>query len=148
MYFIKKMVGMPTENLKPQIQQATLKGSLYTVARDTRYIICREMIINFYESLNGHFIEFSSGGKTYTFPIYVDMNLVTFEIKKRGMIKSCFEWTLNEGNHVGCYMNPNDQEKFQDIVCRALKILFDDDNIKDHMKLCKHLEGIPSYKRK
>ena len=67
-------------------------------------------------------------------------------MKKKGTVNSCFEWTLSEGDHVGCYMDPKDQERFQDVVCRILKITFDDENIKDHLKLCKHLDGIPTYK--
>ena len=34
-------------------------------------------------------------------------------------------------------MDPAEQEKFQDLVCKVLKLLMDDENIKDHMKLCK-----------
>ena len=43
-------------------------------------------------------------------------------------------------------MDPKDKEKFRDVLCRALKIILNDDNIKDHLKLCKELPGIPIYK--
>lgn len=31
-------------------------------------------------------------------------------------------------------------------MCRALKVITNDENIKDHLKLCKDLPGIPIYK--
>ncbi len=45
-------------------------------------------------------------------------------------------------------MDPKDKEKFKfkDIACRALKQILNDENIKDHLKLCKQLPGIPVYK--
>ena len=43
-------------------------------------------------------------------------------------------------------MDPNDRDKFRDICCRILKALHNDDNIKDHLKLCRELSGIPVYK--
>jgi hypothetical protein len=34
-------------------------------------------------------------------------------------------------------MDPKEKEKFKDISCKALKVILNDENIKDHMKLCK-----------
>jgi hypothetical protein len=43
-------------------------------------------------------------------------------------------------------MDPKDSHKFRDIVCKMIKNLLNDENIKDHLKLCKDLPGIPIYK--
>ena len=75
------------------------------------------------------------------------MQLVTFNMNKGGKVNACFEWCLDEtGEHVGCYMDPTDRDKFRDVICKILKSMLNDDNIKDHMKLCKEVGGIPIYK--
>ena len=75
------------------------------------------------------------------------MNLVNFTMNKGGKVNACFEWSLDEtGEHIGCYMDPLEQDKFRDVICRILKALHNDENIKDHRKLCKDLSGIPIYK--
>lgn len=43
-------------------------------------------------------------------------------------------------------MDPKDKDKFKDIACKILKLILNDENIKDHLKLCKDLPGIPVYK--
>lgn len=43
-------------------------------------------------------------------------------------------------------MDPKEKDKFRDVLCRALKEIANDENIKDHLKLCKDLPGIPVYK--
>jgi hypothetical protein len=75
------------------------------------------------------------------------MGLVSFTMKKSEKTNHCFEWSLDDdGEHVGCYLDPKDKDKFRDIVCRVLKTLLNDENIRDHLKLCKELQGIPIYK--
>lgn len=44
-------------------------------------------------------------------------------------------------------MDPKDKNKFKEIVCQILKIVLNDELIKDHLKLCKELTGIPVYKQ-
>lgn len=44
-------------------------------------------------------------------------------------------------------MDPKDKNKFKEIVCQILKIVLNDELIKDHLKLCKELAGIPVYKQ-
>lgn len=64
--------------------------------------------------------------------------MVSFNMNKAGKTYSCFEWCLDDtGDHVGCYMDPKDKAKFKDIVCRTLKLILNDENIHDHLKLCK-----------
>jgi hypothetical protein len=67
-------------------------------------------------------------------------------MKKGDKVNQCFEWNLDDGDHVGCYVDPKDKDKFRDVVCQMLKALLNDENIKDHLKLCKELQGIPVYK--
>ena len=43
-------------------------------------------------------------------------------------------------------MDPSEQDKFRDVICKILKAILNDENIKDHLKLCKDLTGIPIYK--
>lgn len=43
-------------------------------------------------------------------------------------------------------MDPKEKDRFRDILCKALKEITNDENIKDHLKLCKDLPGIPVYK--
>lgn len=75
------------------------------------------------------------------------MNLVSFNMSKGDRTHSCFEWSLDDtGEHVGCYMDPKDKDKFKDIACKVIRLILNDDNIKDHLKLCKDLPGIPVYK--
>lgn len=83
----------------------------------------------------------------YAFPVHTDMNLVAFSMNKGGKVNACFEWSLDEtGEHIGCYMDPSDKDKFKDVACRILKHIFNDENLRDHLKLCKELNGIPVYK--
>lgn len=66
------------------------------------------------------------------------MDLVTFTMNKGGKTNACFEWLLDEsGEHIGCYMDPKEQNQFRDVTCQVIKHLMQDDLIKDHMKLCK-----------
>lgn len=66
------------------------------------------------------------------------MNLVSFKMNKNDKIHHCFEWNLDDaGDHIGCYMDPKDKQKFKDVVCKILKAILNDENIKDHLKLCK-----------
>lgn len=52
--------------------------------------------------------------KSYAFPIHSQMNLVSFAMKKADRQYYCFEWSLDEsGDHVGCYMDPKDKDKFK-----------------------------------
>ncbi len=45
-------------------------------------------------------------------------------------------------------MDPKNKDKFKDVICKIQKQILNDENIKDHLKLCKDLPGIPVYKDK
>jgi hypothetical protein len=82
--------------------------------------------------------ENSESSKSYAFPIHEEMNLVSFNMNKNDKINRCFEWCLDDtGDHIGCYMDPKEQERFREVVCKVIKNVLNDENIKDHLKLCK-----------